>query len=125
MSRTVGKLGAVEVPDNTEILGIKSWTLDITAGVVETTGFDSSGVQAYLGTVTGWSGSFEGYKDGVPIVIDGSATTIQLSEATPVDEVFWSGACIITSLTVNTSFDGLVTLAYTFQGTGVLTEAAS
>ena len=125
MARAIGTTGAVEVPDNTEIGGIKSWTLDITADAVETTGFDSSGVRSYLGTVFGWSGSFEGYKDGVCIVVEGSSTTIQLSETTPVDEVLWSGAVIITGLTVGHTHDGVCTVNYTFQGTGTLTEAAS
>ena len=125
MARAIGTKGAVEVPDNTEITGIKSWTLDITAGVAETTGFDSSGVQEYLGTVIGWSGSFEGYKNGTCVVIDGTSTTIQLSETTPVDEVLWSGAIILTGLTVGHTHDGVCTVNYTFQGTGTLTEAAS
>ena len=124
-TKIAGLKGMVEVPDNTEIAGIKSWTLDITADTVETTTFDDVGVRAYMGTVTGWSGSFEGYKTGVCLVPGSTATTIQLSETTPVDEVFWHGAIFVTGLSVGLAHDGLVTVNYTFQGTGELTEAAS
>lgn len=120
-TKIVGKAGSVEVPGQTEITGIKSWTLDITADVVETTSFDDAGVRAYLGTVTGWSGSFEGYKTGVPIVIGGAVQSTRLFEDT-VTQPFWTGNLIVTGLTANSSHDGLVTYAYTFQGTGVLTE---
>lgn len=120
-TKYVGKTGSIETPTNTDINGIKSWTLDQTVDVVESTSFDDLGVGAFLGAVTKWSGSFEGYKTGVPIVIDGSASTITLNESSTAGQE-WSGACILTGISVASSHDGLVTYSFTFQGTGELTE---
>lgn len=121
-TKIVGTNGFVEVPGAAAIAGMKSWTIDITADTGETTSFDDAGVRAYLGTVTGWSGSFEGYKTGIPNVIDGSVTNTRMFED---DTTFWTGSLILTGLTASSSHDGLVTYAYTFQGTGELTEPAA
>ena len=121
-TKYAGKNGILQTPSLTAIAGIKSWTLDQTADALETTSFDDAGVAAYIGGVTRWSGSFEGYKTGTALVIDGSATTITCVEDTGLVGQTWSGACILTGVHAANSFDGLVTYAYDFQGTGALTE---
>lgn len=118
-TKYVGKTGSVTI--SSAIAGIKSWTLDVTADTVETTSFDDAGVRAYLGTVIGFSGSFEGYKTGVPLVIDGDVDDFTLAETTTGTQA-WTGSLILTGLHVTSSHDGLVTYAYDFQGTGALTE---
>lgn len=119
-TKYVGTAGSVQVPDTLIIAGIKSWVLDVTSDTVETTSFDDLGVRAHLGTVIGWSGSFEGYKTMVPLVIDGSVESICKFSETP--GAYWLGTIILTGLTSNTSHDGLVTYNYTFLGTGELVE---
>jgi len=121
-TKYAGKLGQLQTPSLTAIAGIKSWTLDQTVDTVETTSFDDLGVGAYIGAVTRWSGSFEGYKTGTALVIDGSATTITLVEDVSLVGQTWSGACILTGISVANAFDGLNTYSYTFQGSGELTE---
>jgi len=118
-TKYTGKTGSVTISG--AIGGIKSWTLDVTADVVETTSFDDAGVRAYLGTVTGFSGSFEGYKTGIPKVIDGAVAAFTLAETSTATQD-WTGNLILTGLHVTSSHDGLVTYAYDFQGTGALTE---
>jgi len=98
--------------------GIKSWTLDYTADVLETTDFADSGIKSYVIGGSGWSGSFEGYKDGVPIGI-GSEVYLVLGESSTAYNV-WIGKVIVTGAHPNTAFDGIVTYAYDFQGTGAL-----
>ena len=117
-----GSCGAVNfVTTGTEVTGIKSWSLDVTRDVVETTSFDDDAVRAYIGTVSGWSGTFEGYKTGVPIELAGGIDLIELMETDTATHK-WEGNAIITGLTASSAHDGTPLYVYTFQGTGVLTE---
>ena len=61
-TKVVGNAGEVQVPTATAIHGIKSWTVDLVFETGETTSFDDTGTKAFIPTVSGWSGSFEGYK---------------------------------------------------------------
>jgi hypothetical protein len=124
MARLAGYGGNVKYGAGpTTSTGIKSWTLDYTADAYEGTGFDSSGIRVYSPGLKGWSGSFEGYKDGAPIAI-GTAVNLELEESATVGQE-WTGSGIITSVGVTTPIDGLVTYSYTFQGTGTLTVATA
>lgn len=121
-TKYAGHHGILQTPSLTAIAGIKSWTLDQTCDAIETTSFDDLGVAAYIGGVTRWSGTFEGYKTGTALVCNDTATTITLVEAIGLVGQTWSGACIITGVHAANSFDGLVTYGYDFQGSGELTE---
>lgn len=105
------------------IAGVKSWTLDQVMEVLETTGFDSSGHKTFIPSLDGWSGSFEGFKDGAPLTI-GSVLHLELRESSTSTQQF-RGSAIITGLHVNTSVDGLVTYSYDFQGTDSLEIAST
>jgi hypothetical protein len=124
MARLAGTGGNVKYGAGpTTSTGIKSWSLDYTVDALEGTGFDSSGKRVYTAGLSGWSGSFEGYKDGAPIAI-GSAVALELEESATAGQE-WTGTAIITSVGVNVAIDGLVTYAYNFQGTGTLTVATA
>ena len=101
-----------------EIDGIKSWTLDYTADTLEATDFDDAGTKAYIVGGSGWSGSFEGFKDTTPLGI-GSEVYLVLGESTTAYQN-WIGKVIITGCHPATSHDGIVTYSYDFQGTGEL-----
>ena len=101
-----------------ELDGMKSWTLDYTADTLETTDFGSAGVKEYIIGGSGWSGSFEGMKDGVPLSI-GSEVYLTLGESSTASQN-WIGKVIITGAHPNTSADGIVTYSYDYQGTGAL-----
>jgi hypothetical protein len=101
-----------------EITGMKSWTLDYTVGVVDTTDFASAGVRDLLPAVSQWSGSFEGYKDGVPLSI-GTEYYLTLGESN-TDYQGWLGKAVITGAHPNVAFDGSVTYSYDFEGTAAL-----
>lgn len=119
MARVTGTAGEVTITGGT-VAGIKSWTINYVADTQESTAFDSTGVGSYLGTITHWSGSFEGYKDGAPVAIGGAAVAGVFKETQTATQK-WSGNIIITGITPKTDIKSLVTYAYTFQGTGVLT----
>jgi len=118
MSHYSGSAGQVDAAS--EVTGIKSWTLDYTVDVLETTDFDDAGVKSYVVGCSGWSGTFEGLKDGVPLGLAGTAVNIALKE-TQTSTQKWTGSAFITGVSANTSNDGVVTYSYTYQGTGALT----
>ena len=101
-----------------EIDGIKSWTLDYTADTLDATDFDDAGIRAHIIGQSGWSGSFEGYKDTTPLSI-GAEVYLVLGESTTAYQN-WIGKAIITACHPATSYEGIVSYSYDFQGTGAL-----
>jgi hypothetical protein len=106
-----------------EITGIKSWTLDYTTSIVDVTDFASAGVRDILPAVSQWAGSFEGYKDDVPLTI-GSEYYLVLGESN-TDYQGWTGKAVITGAHPVTAFDGAVSYSYDFEGTDALAVPAA
>jgi len=122
MAELAGKSGDVTV-GGSSVGDVKSWSLDYAVDALEVTDMDDDGVRAYIPGCSGWSGSFECNKDGAPEAI-GSEIALVLKESDTANQQF-NGQAIITGLSVSTSFDGVVTYNYTFQGTGALTVATA
>lgn len=116
MAHYSGKAGQVDAPAG--ITGIKAWGLDYVVEMLETTDFADAGVRTYLAGPSGWSGTFEGLKDGVPIAI--GAIVACVFKETQTGTQVWSGNAFITGVHAATSSDGLVEYSYDFQGTGAL-----
>lgn len=121
MAHTAGSGGQVQAPG--AIAGIKSWSLDYTVDTLDTTDFADAGVKTYIMGCSGWSGSFEGYKDGAPIGLAGASITLTLYEVAAGTN--WTGTAFITGVNHSVSHDGIVSYAYDFQGTAGLTVAQS
>lgn len=102
----------------TEIDGIRSWTLDYTSDTLDATDFEDAGIRAHIIGQSGWSGSFEGFKDTTPLGI-GAEVYLVLGESTTAYQN-WMGKVIITACHPSTSHEGIVTYSYDFQGTGAL-----
>lgn len=117
MAKLAGKAGSVYIGSN--IAGVDAWTLDYKANTEETTDFSVAGVEAHIPTTTGWSGSFEGKKDGAPQAI-GAEIALELRESQTATQK-WAGQAIITGVSASNSSKGLNLYKYTFQGTGALT----
>ena len=125
MAHRAGKAGRVDSDTGAEEAGIKSWTLDYTVDMLETTDFADAGVKSYIPGGTGWSGSFEGFKEGQAAgLTTGAKIVLKLYETQESNE-FWTGDAFITAVHVTVSFDGIVSYSYDFQGTGALTPAAA
>ena len=127
MAHLAGKSGAVystttggTATGAAVVAGMKSWTLDYTTEAIESTDFADVGVKAYIAGLSGWAGSFEGYKDGAPGLTVGTSYILHLREGTLTTERY-TGTAIITGLHGSASIDGVVTQGYDFQGTGALT----
>jgi len=102
------------------VAGMKSWTIDYTLDALDTTDFADSGLRTYIAGLSGWSGSFEGFKDGAPGLVPGTSYVLHLRESATTTEQY-SGTVIITGLHGSASVDGVVTQSYDFMGSGTLT----
>jgi len=105
------------------IAGINTWSLDYTSDALEATDFANAGVKAYIVGGSGWSGSFAGYKDGVPLSI-GEIYGVELAESATTTQM-WLGNIIITAIHPSVGADGIVSYSYDFQGTGSLMTASA
>ena len=124
MAKQAGKTGFVGYGDSSSVVaGINTWSLDYTVVSLETTDFSASGVASYLPGVSRWSGTFGGYKDGVPLTL-GTANSVSvfLGESAGI---YWSGLAYITGIHPAVNFDGIVGYSYDFQGTGALSVASA
>lgn len=119
MAHYAGKAG--EVDTGASVTGIKSWTLDYTVAIVDTTDFYDAGVRTILPSVSQWSGSFEGLKDGTAQTL-GTSSSVSLSlKETQTATQKWTGTAYITGVHASTAYDGTVNYSYDFEGTGTLT----
>lgn len=119
MAKLSGKAGAVTIAGGGEIAGISGWSLDYKANTEESTDFSAVGVETHVPTTTGWSGSFEGLKDGAPQAIGAEIALVLKESQTSTQK--WLGQAIVTGVSANTTAKGLVNYKYTFIGTGALT----
>lgn len=109
------------------IAGINNWTLDYTVDTLDTTDFTDGGTtpfpRSFIAGLSGWSGTFAGLKDGIPLTLF-TQVGLSLAESATVTQR-WIGKAIITGIHPDVSADGAVTYTYDFQGTGELTEATT
>ncbi len=120
MGEVVGKSARIYM-GKVRLDGMRAWTIDYTADTVESTSFDDAGIKQFLATLTGWSGTFEGF--GQPGWETAAAVGTQylgsffVSASTGSS---YTGSVIITGASPGTAVDGQATVSYTFQGTGAL-----
>ena len=120
MAHIHGKGGDVDT--GSSVSGINSWSLTYAGDVAETTDFADAGVKSFIAGPTGWSGTFSGYKDGAPIAIN-SSVSLSLEEVADSATEKYTGTAIVYEYTTETASDGVVTINYSFQGTGALVVA--
>jgi len=116
MAHLAGKSGYVDT--GSAVAGLKSWTLDYTTDALETTDFADAGVKSYITGGSGWTATAEGYKEGAPQT-QGASVTLKLYESATC---YWSGTALVTQTSAGAAHDGVVTVSYSFQGTGALTH---
>ena len=118
-----GRYGAVSLSSGDTY--IKGWTLNRKADIYDSTNFDdSTGGRSYVSGFTDWSGSFEGFYSTGNTITPGTTGQIVLRATTGTSSLY-CGTAIITGMDIVTGVDGLVTQAYTFQGTGTLAQTTA
>ena len=119
MAHASGKAGEVDIGGT--IAGVKGWSLDYNVDMLETTDFGFSGEKENIPGLTGWSGSFEMYKDGAPPSLTvGAAVTATFKETQTANQL-WTGDGFITKISTKVDVDGIVSYSIDFQGTSTLT----
>lgn len=129
MATHTGSEGTVKVGANT-VAEIRSFSVATTADTAESTTMGDSW-RTHSVTLKGWSGSLDCFWDetdttGQGALVEGVSVTLNLyPEGASTGDKYYTGTAIVTGVTINSSFDGLVESSITFQGDGALTFATA
>lgn len=121
-----GKSGAVYV--GTEAVGeIKDWSLEETGAVVSSTTMGDEWTKN-VATQKSWTSSFNAFFDEAnagqtALAVGGSITLNLYPDGNTTTQKYWSGDCIVTSVSKSASFEGLIEASFSVTGNGALTEA--
>ena len=102
---------------------VKSWSLDYTADMLDSTDFGSSGPRDFIGGLTTWSGTFECLLDSVtaaiadPTDLGGAAVTLTLTATT---NRTYAGTAICSGIHPSVTVEGINVMTVDFQGSGAL-----
>ncbi|KKN03672.1 hypothetical protein LCGC14_1105350 [marine sediment metagenome] len=116
MARVAGYGGDLLAPGI--IAGVREWSIDYVANTGDSSGFDGGQPKTFVVCQMGWSGSFNGFKDGAPLAV-GTILAAEFQESAVATQK-WTGNIIITNIRPAAAVDGIVAYGYDFQGTGVL-----
>ena len=133
MASHAGKDGKVTVRTSvgteTNLGSVRSWTVNATSEVLDATVMNPSGVtfRTNVASFLAWDGSTSLLWDdagdaGQALCIPGNTLSVVFyPEGFDVGDTKYSGDAIITAVNRTASYDGLVEMEVTFQGTGTLT----
>jgi hypothetical protein len=125
MATHTGSEGTIKIGSDT--LGeIRSYTLESTGEVIEDTSMGDS-ARSYKAGLTTFTGSLEVFFDETDTAqgnLDaGSSVTLEVyPEGATAGDTYYTGTAIVTGRTVTASFDGMVEMSISVQGSGGLTE---
>ena len=132
MATLTGESGKVMFGDDsggasTQVAEVRSWTVEHTKDVIENTSMsEAGGHRTYLSGLSQFTGTMECMYDTAqtsPAVFDPANDAALSVEFFPAATgVKYVGDVIVTSVSRTASFDDLVTVSVSFQGTGVLHE---
>ena len=130
MSTFLGKEGAVYIGSNA-VAEVRDFSVETTAETVDATVMGSTGdFMVKKATQKSWTASVNCYYDssdtnGQLSMDEGSEVALKLyPEGNTSGKKYYYGQLIITSISRSASFDGLVEISFSGDGTGALTEDA-
>ncbi len=127
MATHAGSEGTIKSNTNA-VAEVRSYTITETGDTIEDTSMGDS-ARTYKAGLKTWTASVEAFWDetdttGQGSFDVGSSVTLNLyPEGSSSGDMYYSGTAIVTGKTVNGTFDGMVEVSFTFQGTGALTES--
>ena len=118
ISEVAGKDGSITCTGLT--VGIKAWTLNLVGDAIETTDYSDAGIRTFIVGCKGWTGSCEGNWDTANTITVGDSIAALVFSVVGATEKY-TGAAIVTVANIVSSFEGVVTMSISFQGTGACT----
>lgn len=126
MSTHAGSEGIVKIGNN-PVAEVKSWTLEEVCDTVDASVIGTQW-RKNRATIRSWSGSIEAFWDEEDAEGQGklaTGATVQLNlypEGVADEKVYFTGSAIVTGISRQASFDGLVESSFTFIGNGKISE---
>ena len=125
MATHAGSEGVVFSGSN-QINEVRSYTISETGETLEDTSMGDTS-RSYLASLKTFTGSLDVYWDetdaGQGDLDIGSTLVLNLyPEGNTTGDTYYTGSAIVTEKSVTASFDGLVEMSVSVQGTGALTE---
>lgn len=125
MANHTGSEGHLAIGANT-IAELKSWSLSVSASTIDDTELSDSWMTKKAG-LNSWSGGCEAYWDetdtnGQEALTIGTSVTGNFHPEGATGTLY-SGTMLVTSIERSASVDGMVEVAFSFEGTGTLTQS--
>jgi len=126
MATHTGSEGTVKVGSNA-IAEIRSFSIEQTADTLEDTSMGDT-ARTYKSSLTTFTGSVDVLWDetdstGQGALTIGSEVVLNLyPEGDTTGDVYYTGTAIVTGRTINSSYDGLIEMSISVQGSGALSE---
>ena len=125
MATHAGSEGVVFSGSN-QILEVRSYTISETGETLEDTSMGDA-ARTYIASLKTFTGSLDVFWDetdaGQGDLDIGSTITLNLyPEGNTSGDTYYTGSAIVTEKSVTPSFDGLVEMSVSVQGTGALSE---
>ena len=127
MATHTGSEGTVKVGSNA-IAEIRSFSIEESADTLEDTSMGDT-ARTYKSSLTTFTGSVDVLWDetdstGQGALTIGSEVALNLyPEGDTTGDVYYTGTAIVTGRTINSSYDGLIEMSISVQGSGALSEA--
>ena len=127
MTTHTGSEGTVKVGSNV-IAEIRSFSIEETADTLEDTTMGDT-ARTYKSSLTSYSGSLDVFWDETDtagqgaLAIGAEVTLAMYPEGDTTGDTYLTGAAIVTSRSISSSFDGLVEMSISVHGTGALSTA--
>jgi predicted secreted protein len=126
MATHTGSEGTVKVGSNV-IAEIRSFSIEETADTLEDTTMGDT-ARTYKSSLTSYSGSLDVFWDETDatgqgaLTIGAEVTLAMYPEGDATGDTYLTGTAIVTGRSISSSFDGLVEMSISVQGTGALTS---
>lgn len=126
MATHTGSEGTVKVGANA-IAEIRSFSIEESADTLEDTTMGDT-ARTYKSSLTNYTGTIDVLWDetdttGQGALTIGTSVTLNLyPEGDTSGDVYYTGTAIVTGRTINSSFDGLVEMSISVQGSGALSQ---
>jgi len=128
MATHTGSEGTVHIGSAAAIAEIRSYNVNENADTIEDTAMGDT-ARTYKPSLTSFDGTLDVFWDetdtnGQVALAIGAEVTIKFyPEGAATGDTYYSGTAIVTSRSINASFDGMVEMSIGVQGTGALTAA--